>query len=64
MLSGVRGQNGSPGRCWGRIFAVSVEGDVLSFFVYTRGPRNRQLNMYYFYNISEFYLNVISKVCL
>ena len=37
-LSGVRGQNGSLGRCWGRIFAVSVKGDVLRS-LFTFGAR-------------------------
>ena len=46
MLSGIRRQNGSPGTCWGRIFAVSVEGDILSFSVYIRGPQNSELNVY------------------
>ena len=44
-LSGIHRQNGSPGRCWGHIFAVSVKGDVLSFSVYIWGARNRQLNL-------------------
>ena len=44
-LYGIRGRDGSPGRCWGCIFAVSVEGDILSFSVYIRGPRNSELNV-------------------
>ena len=39
-------QNLSPGRCWGRIFVVSVEGDIILFSVYIWGARKSELNVY------------------
>ena len=39
-------KNLSPDRCWGGIFVVSVEGDIIFILVYIWGLRNSKLNIY------------------